>query len=74
MNETAANNFAAQLLMPVKLIELLMLESINKHEYNSEFLSSEELKIIIAEVAKELKVSEIALNYSIKNNGLIKEG
>ncbi|HFE4391266.1 ImmA/IrrE family metallo-endopeptidase [Staphylococcus aureus] len=73
MNETAANNFAAQLLMPVKLIEILMLESINKHEYNSELLSSEELKVIISEVAKELKVSEIALNYSIKNNGLIKE-
>lgn len=73
MNETAANDFAAKLLMPVKLIKILMLESINRHGYNSNSLSSQELKVIVGEVATELKVSEIALNYSIENNKLIKE-
>lgn len=71
MYEINANRFALQLLMPINLVELLIFKSINKHKYNSEFLSSKELKMIVNEVAKELKVSEVALHYIIINNGLI---
>lgn len=73
MNESVTNNFAIQLLMPIKLIKLLMIESINKYKYNSNCLSSTELNVIISDVSKKLKVSEDALNYRIKNNGLITE-
>lgn len=71
MHEINTNHFTFQLLMPVKLIKILMLKSINKHEYNSECLSHKEFDIIVGEVAKELKVSEIALKYSLIDNGLI---
>lgn len=71
MYEINTNRFASQLLMPIKLIKLLIFKSINKHKYNSECLSHKEFDIIVGEVAKELKVSERALNNSIINNGLI---
>lgn len=73
MGEWTTNNFATQLLMPIKLIKILMNESINKHKYNSKSLSLKELKIIISDVSEKLKVSKKALNYTIKNNKLITE-
>ncbi|MCD8864317.1 ImmA/IrrE family metallo-endopeptidase [Staphylococcus arlettae] len=73
IRETEANKFAAQLLMPKRLVHYLLLEAIKNMDYNSKNLDEFQVDQLIKEVAKTLRVSEESLGYSIKNYKLLSD-
>ncbi|WP_341536023.1 ImmA/IrrE family metallo-endopeptidase [Actinobacillus equuli] len=71
MNEISANNFAAQLIMPEKLVKDSLLDAIDELGYSiKQSFSEREIKKIIDISASHLNVSTQALSYRIDNLGL----
>ncbi|EFM87716.1 Zn peptidase [Actinobacillus pleuropneumoniae] len=71
MNEIAANNFAAQLIMPEKLVKQSLRDSIDELGYSIEQdFSEREIAKIISFSASQLNVSAQALSYRVDNLGL----
>lgn len=71
MNEIAANNFAAQLIMPEKLVKESLRDSINELGYSlDQDFSEREIAKIISFSASQLNVSAQALSYRVDNLGL----
>lgn len=68
MNEIAANNFAAQLIMPEKLVKQSLRDSIDELGYSLEQdFSEREITRIISFSASQLNVSAQALSYRVDN-------
>lgn len=71
MNEISANNFAAQLIMPEKLVKDSLIDAIGELGYSiKQNFSEREIKKIIDISASYLNVSTQALSYRIDNLGL----
>lgn len=71
MNEITANNFAAQLIMPEKLVKQSLRDSIDELGYSLEQdFSEREIAKIINFSASQLNVSAQALSYRVDNLGL----
>lgn len=71
MNEVAANNFAAQLIMPEKLVKSSLIDAINKLGYSvKQSFSEREIKKIIDISAYYLDVSIPVLSNRIDSLGL----
>lgn len=71
MNEIAANNFAAELIMPEKLVKQSLRNSIDELGYStSQRFSERELTKIITLSASQFNVSTQALYYRVDNLGL----
>lgn len=71
MNEIAANNFAAQMIMPEKLVKQSLRDSIDELGYSIEQdFSEREITKIISFSASLLNVSTQALSYRVDNLGL----
>ncbi|EKZ0400724.1 ImmA/IrrE family metallo-endopeptidase [Enterococcus faecalis] len=66
--EVMANKFAAELLMPRKLLFKVVFAFIDNKGWNNKSLDLSQVDEIIEECAKKLKVSKISLNYAVKNN------
>jgi Zn-dependent peptidase ImmA (M78 family) len=73
-HEVMANKFAAELLMPRKLILEVMNGLIEEKNWDSKSLDNDQIKTLITLTAKKLKVSEISMNYSVKNNNIFIDG
>ena len=68
MNEVAANNFAADLIMPKKLVIDVVKESITKLGYSIDQSFDEfDISEIVKLAARSLNVSRQALNYRLEN-------
>lgn len=68
MNEVAANNFAADLIMPKKLVIDVVKESITKLGYSIDQSFDEfDISEIVKLAAMSLNVSRQALNYRLEN-------
>ncbi|MCD8920856.1 ImmA/IrrE family metallo-endopeptidase [Staphylococcus gallinarum] len=72
MKETSANQFAANLLMPEKLVKDLLKEEATNLKLDKNNLGAWDVDILTKNVSNLLKVSQEALNYTIKNLNLIK--
>ena len=71
MNEIAANNFAAQLIMPEKLVKESLRDSINELGYSlDQDLVKEKLPKLLVFQLPQLNVSAQALSYRVDNLGL----
>lgn len=71
INEIAANKFAAQLIMPEKLVKHSLRDSIDELGYSLEQdFSEREIAKIIGFSASKLNVSAQALSYRVDNLGL----
>lgn len=64
-SEALANNVAAQLLMPLKLVKKTIDEVINENGFNEKSISENELDTIIEKTAKKLVVSKQALTIRV---------
>ncbi|WP_430596324.1 ImmA/IrrE family metallo-endopeptidase [Enterococcus sp. DIV2163] len=73
-HEVMANKFAAELLMPRNLILQTMNELIAEKNWDSKSLDNDQVDELISLTAKKLKVSEISMNYSVKNNNIFVDG
>ncbi|ARN89320.1 ImmA/IrrE family metallo-endopeptidase [Levilactobacillus brevis] len=69
-DEVFANTFAAQFLMPKKLVVEGVQTVIADKGFNAKCLQDGDVSTIIEEVAKKLKVSKIAMKYRIDNLGI----
>ena len=68
MNEVAANNFAADLIMPRKLVIDVLTNSITKLGYSIDQSFDEyDISEIVKLAATTLNVSRQALNYRLEN-------
>ena len=65
--EVSANQFAAELLMPKKLLIRLIMDIINNEGWNEKNLDSSQINSLIKQLAIKINVSEISLKYRIKN-------
>lgn len=72
MKETSANKFAAELLMPKKLVKALIIKELKDKDKTDHFLSTFEYESLIEKISSKLQVSKEALSISIKNYNLIK--
>lgn len=68
--ERMANKFAAELLMPRKLIIFVMFKHINENDWDSDRLTELQIELLTKWVASDLKVSVEAINYRIANERL----
>ena len=68
--ERMANKFAAELLMPRKLILILMFKYVEENDWNPNKLTEFQIEMLTKWVASDLKVSVEALNYRIANERL----
>lgn len=66
-DEVFANKFAAQLLMPSKLVRALVDKIITEKKLNNKKLSDTDIDTITTTLAKKLNVSDQAMMYRIKN-------
>lgn len=69
-DEIFANAFAAQFLMPKVLVNQGVKQIIDEKKFNQARLESDEVDLIIRLVAKQLKVSTMAMKYRIDNLGI----
>jgi len=69
-DEVFANTFAAQFLMPKSMVVLEVSSSIEKHNYDQKRLTDKNVKSIISDVARKLKVSTMAMKYRMDNLGI----
>lgn len=65
--EVLANQFAAELLMPKKLLIILIMDIIKNEGWDKNNLDSSQISFLIKQVARKTNVSEISLKYRIKN-------
>ena len=70
--EREANNFAANLLMPIKLV-LPKIKNYLEENNLGETLDSEEYEMMIESVSGDMFVSKSSLEYRLENIGLVKE-
>lgn len=73
-HEVMANKFAAELLMPRKLILNIMNELIDEKSWDSKSLDNDQVDELISLTANKLNVSEISMKYSVKNNNIFVDG
>ncbi|WP_201306955.1 ImmA/IrrE family metallo-endopeptidase [Companilactobacillus farciminis] len=66
-NEVFANTFAAQLLMPKKLVLNAINEVIENRQMDSKHLDDSQIDVILNDVAEKLQVSKGAIKYRVKN-------
>ncbi|WP_055078900.1 ImmA/IrrE family metallo-endopeptidase [Lagierella massiliensis] len=68
MNEVAANKFAAELIMPEKLVKEVLVNSINELDYSiDQDFDEYDITQLINKSANKMGVSTQAFNYRIKN-------
>lgn len=72
--EVTANKFAAELLMPKKLIIFLILNTSKEKEWDTEALDNDQVESLTKIVAGKLDVSEISMRYAIMNNKIFVNG
>ncbi|MGM0125746.1 hypothetical protein IGI37_003147 [Enterococcus sp. AZ194] len=72
IEEREANGFAAELLMPEKLLKRTIDEYIAKNRWTNE-LDNIQYEALLSDVANELDVSKSSLEFRLKNVGFIKE-
>lgn len=73
MKEVAANKFAANLIMPEKLVISVLQNARKQLGYTEkENFNDDEINKIIALSAKNMKVSSLAFEYRLKNMGVLK--
>lgn len=65
--EIFANTFAAQFLMPSKLVVMAIDESIKNNGYDRNRLDDNQINELIKEAANKLQVSDGAMKYRIQN-------
>lgn len=71
MNEVAANKFAAELIMPEKLVKLVLLDSIQELGFSiHQKFDETDIHQLIDVSSNKMGVSTQALNYRIKNLGV----
>ena len=71
MNEVAANKFAADLIMPEKLVKEVLVNSINELDYSiDQDFDEYDITQLINISANKMGVSTQAFNYRIKNLGV----
>ena len=66
-NEMAANNFAATLLMPRKLLVKLVNETINRLGLDDAGLTKQQVGEVTKIISQELAVSEETMTYRLQN-------
>ena len=72
MNEVLANKFAAELIMPKKLVVTVLKKNIKCLNYQEDtFLDDSEMNNLIEKSAKDLNVSYQALKYRMDNLGVL---
>jgi len=69
-DEVFANTFAAQFLMPKSMVVLEVNTSIKENNYDQRRLTDQNVKSIISDVARKLKVSTMAMKYRMDNLGI----
>ncbi len=68
MNEVAANNFAAELIMPEKLVREVLKDSIEELGYSiDQDFDEHDIEELIGSSAKKINVSKQAFDYRIRN-------
>lgn len=74
IKETHANQFAAELLMPKKLVSENLLCVLKKQGYSIEDkLSQEDVDVIVRELALKMQVSDTAMDFRIHNLRIFRE-
>ena len=68
--EILANKFASNLLMPRKLVVEILMNKVVEEGWTSSALSDNQVEELTIDVAKKLKVSASAMQYSIQNNNI----
>jgi predicted Zn peptidase len=73
MKEVAANKFAANLVMPEKLVISVLRESIKELKLSEEYnFNDYEINKLIDRSAEKMKVSSLVFEYRLKNMGVLK--
>lgn len=73
MKDVAANKFAADLIMPEKLVISVLRESIKELKLSEECnFNDYEINKLIDRSAEKMKVSSLAFEYRLKNMGVLK--
>ena len=73
MKDVAANKFAADLIMPEKLVISVLRESIKELKLSEEYnFNDYEINKLIDRSAEKMKVSSLAFEYRLKNMGVLK--
>lgn len=73
MKDAAANKFAADLIMPEKLVISVLRESIKELKLSEEYnFNDYEINKLIDRSAEKMKVSSLAFEYRLKNMGVLK--
>lgn len=71
MNEVAANKFAAELIMPKKLVKLVLIDSIQELGFSiHQKFDENDINQLVDLSSNKMGVSTQALNYRIKNLGV----
>ncbi|UQA87518.1 ImmA/IrrE family metallo-endopeptidase [Gardnerella swidsinskii] len=71
MNEVAANKFAAELIMPEKLVKLVLIDSIQELGFSiHQKFDENDINQLVDLSSNKMGVSTQALNYRIKNLGV----
>ena len=71
MNEVAANKFAAELIMPEKLVKLVLIDSIQELGFSiHQKFDENDINQLVDLSSNKMGVSTQALNYRIKNIGV----
>ena len=66
-DDVFANTFASQFLMPKPVVFLEVDTSIKEKSYDQRWLTGQNVENIISDVARKLKVSEMAMKYRMDN-------
>ena len=71
MNEVVANKFAAELIMPEKLVKLVLIDSIQELGFSiHQKFDENDINQLIGISANKMGVSNQAFNYGINNLGV----